>query len=119
MTTLPEIEHKVVMSAYKKPDVVKELEKEFLGRGEVRGFSFKQLHKNDTGYMYKVNTPFLTCHYEVFQRKINRRYNCVSYPQSASFGISAWTYFTLELAMEKYNELERNKSCGAECEGVP
>lgn len=106
MVSIGEISHKIARSSVTKPGAMKELEKEFKGRGEVRGFHFKQLHKKDAGYMYEVNTPFFTCHYEVFQRKINRRYNCVSYPQSASFSISAGTYFTLEQAMEKFHEIE-------------
>lgn len=113
MEVIGEISHKIERSSVTNPDVVKELEKDFIGRGEVHGFHFKQLHKKDAGYIYEVNTPSFTCHYEVFQRKINRRYNCVSYPQSASFSISAWTYLTLEQAMEKFNVLESDNSCGA------
>jgi hypothetical protein len=57
---------------------LKELETEFEGRGEVKGFHFKQLHKSDAGYLYKVNTSDLHYHYEVFQRKVNRQYKlCV------------------------------------------
>jgi len=86
-------------------ETIKELQKEFEGRGETRGFHFKQLHKKDAGYLYAVNTPNLCDHYEVFQRKVNSQYNCVSYPQSPSFSIWAWTYFDYEDALQKFNEL--------------
>ena len=36
--------------------MIKELEDEFLGKGEVRGFTFEQIASNDNGYIYKVDT---------------------------------------------------------------
>ena len=33
-----------------------ELEKEFIGIGEVKGFKFEQLQKSDYAYMYKVSS---------------------------------------------------------------
>lgn len=102
MLNLPEIQHKAL---YPESEVLKELEIEFEGRGEVKGFHFKQLHKSDAGYLYKVNTSDLHYHYEVFQRKVNKQYNCVSYPRSASFSLWGWTYFDYEDALKKFNEV--------------
>ena len=51
-----------------------ELEKEFIGIGEVKGFKFEQLDKNEYDYLYKVSnkdedTKKVKCWYEVFEKK--------------------------------------------------
>jgi len=69
---------------------MKELQIEFIGRGQVKGFEFTQIKKTEFGYIYKVDTKN-TILYEVFQRKENNRYNCISYPSNKAFGIWAWT----------------------------
>lgn len=84
---------------------MKELETEFKGRGQVKGFTFTQIKKNDYGYIYKVNTGNNN-HYEVFKRKINTKFNCISYPSDKSFGLWAWTYKDLDNAIYKLEELE-------------
>ena len=96
---------------------MKELEINFTGRGEVRGFEFHQVYKDMFGYIYQVNTPFGSTHYEVFERKVNSRYNTVTYPSSKAFGRYAFTFKTITSAMNKLNELkneqnERNKHKG-------
>jgi hypothetical protein len=83
---------------------MKELEKEFIGKGEVRGFQFEQVQANDNGYIYKVQhigEPY----YEVFKRKENTQFDNISYPSSKAFGVWAWWYSSLEKAMTKFNEL--------------
>lgn len=45
-------------------------------------------------------------HYEVFKRKINTKFNCISYPSDKSFGLWAWTYKDLDNAIYKLEELE-------------
>ncbi len=80
-----------------------ELPLRFIGRGEVRGFEFEQIVKNDWGYVYKVRQPGLQEYYEVFKRIENSRFNRVSYPGSNSFGISAWTCKSQEDAMIRFN----------------
>ena len=82
-----------------------ELRKEFYGRGEVKGFRFVQLFKKSTGFFYKVFPLDAAPHYEVFERRINERYNTVTYPKSGSFGNYAWSYLEFEDAMIKYNQL--------------
>ena len=83
---------------------MKELEKSFIGKGEVRGFEFTQIKKNEKAFIYRVDTGDST-HYEVFKRKINRMYNCESYPRSKSFGLWAWSKDSLKKANELFEEL--------------
>jgi hypothetical protein len=85
---------------------MKELNKEFIGRGEVRGFMFTQLYKNDAGYLYEVKPPNSDVYYEVFEHKENRRYGTVTYPSSKVFGITAWTYKAIEVALTKFKTLK-------------
>lgn len=84
---------------------MKELAKEFIGRGEVRGFIFRQLKKSKLGYIYEVNPETGSLHYEVFRKKINERYQTVTYPKSGSFSKIAWTYNSFEEALDKFKEL--------------
>lgn len=87
---------------------MRELPLTFIGRGEVKKFQFSQLLKTDRWYIYRVDTPFSTHHFEVFQRKENEWYNCVSYPRSESFSKWAWTYWTYEDCLAKMKEYENN-----------
>lgn len=78
---------------------MKELPKYLKGRGEVRGFTFEQIHCSDRGYIYKVTDDQKGyVHYEVFCRHENSLYKCISYPGSKSFGIWAWCTPSLERA---------------------
>ena len=83
---------------------MKQLEKEFIGRGEVKGFIFTQIKKSKLAYVYKVNCNGSE-HYEVFKHKENTQFNCVSYPKTPSFGLWAWTYKSYDLAIEKFDLL--------------
>jgi len=76
---------------------MKELEKEFTGRGEVRGFNFTQIVANEYGFIYQVENNG-NIHFEVFKRKENTQFNCISYPKSPAFGLWAWSKTTLEEA---------------------
>ena len=90
---------------------MKELSEHFIGRGEVRGFEFKQIEKADNGYIYSVTGEGVT-HYEVFKRRENTQFDCVSYPRSSSFGVWAWSINTLEKAKERlelFNEVKDGK----------
>lgn len=49
---------------------MRELLIEFIGKGEVKGFHFRQLDKTEKGYLYEVVTESGT-HYEVFERRVN------------------------------------------------
>lgn len=70
--------------------VLKELETTFLGVGQVRGFKFTQISMTKYGFLYEVNTGD-RIYYEVFKKRINPRFSCVSYPTIRAFGIWAWT----------------------------
>lgn len=86
---------------------IKLLEKEFIGRGEVRGFHFKQVYKHDKFYIYKV-TDDNRSYYELIKRSVNKdfitRLPVESYPTSKSFGIKAWTQPTIERIIESVKE---------------
>ena len=85
---------------------MKELKTEFVGIGEVRGFTFKQLNANGYAYMYEVKNPDeQSSHYEVFERVENTAFDCVSYPKSKSFGVWAWFIKDYEKACKKYDKI--------------
>jgi hypothetical protein len=86
-------------------DKIKQLEEKFTGRGEVRGFQFAQICKTDRAFCYEVRTNGIITHYEVFNRKINNRFGCESYPTANAFGIWAWTYTCLGKALKKMKSI--------------
>ncbi len=95
---------------------MKELEKEFVGVGEVKGFLFRQIMQSETAYLYEVNDEG-SFHYEVFKRVEKQASQAmrdnvlinfsakVSYPSAKSFGTTAWTYRNLDTAIEKFKTL--------------
>ena len=83
---------------------MKQLESNFIGKGEVRGDHFSLLGMTDRAFIYQ-RTGCGVIHYEVFQKKLNSRFGCISYPTSRGFGIYAWTYGDLRAAIKKYNQL--------------
>lgn len=87
---------------------MKELQLEFIGRGEVRGFKFTQIKATDMAYLYKVDSGW-SINYEVFKRRENARYGVISYPNSNAFGIWAWTFMSYEKAESKFIELNHKK----------
>lgn len=78
---------------------MKELEINFTGKGQVRGFKFTQLKRTQNAYLYEVNTGDNT-HYEIFERVENTRFGCVSYPSNNSFGKWASTTNSKTKALE-------------------
>ncbi|MET3732923.1 hypothetical protein [Moheibacter stercoris] len=86
---------------------IKELPTEFAGKGEVSGYCFTQILKSDKAYIYAVDGGR---HYEVFKRKVNRRFSQVRYPNSNSFGVWAWTCRTYGRALKRFEELNQSKS---------
>lgn len=85
---------------------MKELQKEFIGRGDVSGFNFTQLQATDMAYLYMVEYEGVK-YYEVFKRRENARYGCVSYPTSKGFGVWAQTTRYYQKALDyfkRYNE---------------
>lgn len=87
---------------------MKKLQKQFTGKGQVKGFTFTQIKQNEVGYIYKVETGVNT-HYEVFEHKENTLYNCVSYPTNKAFGKWAWTCGSLYRAIEILEDINLSK----------
>jgi hypothetical protein len=88
---------------------MKPLPLEFDGKGEVKGYRFLHVHSNDYAYIYAVynkDTNGLS-HYEVFEHKENRQYDCITYPKSPAFGQYAYTIKGIENAERKFEELTR------------
>jgi hypothetical protein len=83
---------------------MKLLEKEFSGKGEVKGFKFKQVQKSNTAYIYEVNSGS-SIYYEVFSRVVNTKRQKEVYPLAKHFSIWAWTYMSYESAKSKFNQL--------------
>ena len=101
-----------------------ELEKEFIGSGDVRGFKFRQIKKNKFAFIYEVtnfsedeNINKINTYYEVFRRKISKESDGLLnnvmvhfeskevYPRSNSFGIWAYCIDDYNNAILKFNEI--------------
>ena len=80
----------------------------FTGRGEVKAFIFTQHVANQQAFVYQVNCGG-TEHFEVFLRKVNKRFGQESYPKAKAFGVWAWSYFSIDAAMRKFNQLMSEK----------
>ena len=87
---------------------VKKLEKYFIGKGEVRGFLFRQVFESLNAYLYAIMHSDGSMYYEAFKKRINTLYNTESYPSSKQFGISAWTFTDYNKALNKFNQLNNN-----------
>lgn len=87
---------------------IKKLEKEFIGRGEVRGFHFKQIYEHPKFYIYMVtlDTDKPVIHYELIRKMVgckqDQKYEI--YPGSKSFGIHGWTQLTIEGVIKSAKE---------------
>ena len=88
---------------------IKELPKQFIGRGQVKGFKFTQISKTDSAFLYLIDTDDMI-YYEVFRKRINRRYACESYPTDKAYGIWASTTPDIIRAIEILNELSMERS---------
>ena len=90
-------------------NVIKELRKDFIGVGIVRGFRFTQICKTDSAFLYRVDTSD-SIYFEVFERRYNTWFNCISYPTNKAFG--SWASLTpnIERAFELLNDLSNNDS---------
>lgn len=83
---------------------MRELAKQFQGKGEVSGYDFKQMKRSEYAYLYEVSGE-LSTHYEVFQKVENIRFGLVSYPRSKAFGKTAYTVGKIERANELFTKL--------------
>ena len=87
---------------------MKELKEYFSGKGQVKGYVFNQISKTKHAYLYEVKGDN-TKHYEVFKRRVNTLYECVSYPSNKAFGVWAFTLMDLDSAYNKFNEINTNE----------
>lgn len=95
---------------------MKQLDKQFIGGGDVKGFIFTQIKTNGFAYIYEVDTGY-SKHFEVFEHKQTKDADGViagvpihfaakiTYPSSRAFGDWAYCYTSLEKAEIRYNEL--------------
>jgi hypothetical protein len=83
---------------------MKQLEKNFIGKGQVKGFIFTQIKKSDNAYIYEV-VDGSNLRYEVFNHKLNTRFGCVTYPSNKAFGIWAFTTPSFKRALEIFEDL--------------
>ena len=88
----------------KRHEQLRELPLEFTGIGEVRGFYFKRIAYNGYAYIYSVaiSEDAEPRHYEIFERKVDKKFNLVKYPRSNSFGLWAKTTSNREAAEHYY-----------------
>lgn len=96
--------------------MIKELEKEFIGTGEAKGFKFRKLASLQHVYLYEVSQSN-KIYYEVFKRLKSpvcidfekRIYSDTEfkeiYPKANSFGVTAWTLSSLEYATKLMYEI--------------
>lgn len=96
------------MSESLKSADTRSLKRKFEGKGEMKDFTFTQIARNDFAVIYeKVYKNHIKKTYEVFEIKINSRFNLESYPTSKAFGIWAWDIETLEKAVIKFQEISK------------
>jgi len=82
------------------------LKEEFEGRGEVKGFNFKQIAATPKAYIYEVTQiDSGEVLYEVFKHKVFKPENRVKYPSSKAFGIWAWTTSDIDKAIIRFVNL--------------
>jgi len=84
---------------------IRPIPEQFPGRGEVKGFLFTQICSTDHGFCYEVTQDGIKPYFEVFRRKINKWFNCESYPSAKAFGTWAWTFLSKSEALQKLEQL--------------
>ena len=87
------------------------LEKVITGRGETKGRVFTQVKESSNGYIYMEASGY----YEIFKKKIVHKFDWETrktledtkeaYPNSAAFGVWAWTHRCLGGAIYKLDSL--------------
>ena len=87
---------------------MKELQESFIGRGQVKGFIFTLQNKSERAYIYKVDTGS-SIHYEVFKRKENKQFDCISYPSDKAFVFWAWSCSTIERENQVFEQLNNGE----------
>lgn len=98
---------------------MKELEKQFEGKGDNTGFKFEQLLKTDLAYLYETTDEYGIISYEVFERREQEASSYVIggvtvnaeakvlYPKTSAFGDTAFCFRDIEKAKAKFVELNQ------------
>lgn len=90
---------------------VKKLPVDFIGRGEVKEFHFRQMKRGEKACLYEVKTPWDTVHYEVFFIRAFRipktKEFYEAYPKANAFGVWAWTTSDYKKAVQKFETLNQ------------
>lgn len=75
-----------------------------------KGFAHQVMYKYKEGnksYIYaQLAADGRKLGFHVFKKKVNTMYNCESYPGSEAFGVWAWQYADLAIAVDKFKQLE-------------
>jgi len=97
--------------------MTRDLENEFIGTGDIKGFKLVKLASTDKGFLYSVDSGEGNIHYEVFQRKttpicldfekkiFSDTDSKVIYPKDEHFGQWASCILEYKDALEKLNSL--------------
>ena len=95
---------------------IEKLQKEFDGRGEMKGYHFLQLHSSKTAYIYTV-TDKHSIMYEVIKIRTTPKWKDFDnkilsetefkevYPKSKAFGTYGWTYKKIDDAIKKFSTI--------------
>jgi hypothetical protein len=81
---------------------MRQLEKTFVGKGQVKGFLFTQLKKTEFAYLYEVDNGSNKA-FEIFKHRENTRFGCVTYPSNKAFGIWAKTTRDFQRALDLFD----------------
>jgi hypothetical protein len=76
----------------------------------MKGFTFTKVYEDTQFYIYKSFNG--NTNYELFKKKVrHNRFNNTyyePYPSNESFGVWAWTYPTIEMALNKKDKINSN-----------
>ena len=87
----------------KLPDIIKK-----------NRFVYTNVCRGKRSFVFEQHVPPNLRYYEVFRRRVNKEFeiggNIIpeseAFPSDNSFGVWAWSFRSLDKAMEKYKELE-------------
>jgi hypothetical protein len=86
----------------------RELQKNFIGLGGMKGFVSQQLFSTSKGYLYQVMKNGKLIRFDVFERKADSETQMLNYPTLKDLGKWAWRYDTSREAVKKLIELDPN-----------
>ncbi len=94
---------------------IKNLNKSFLGKGNMRSWIFSRILVSDTAYVYLLRSENEEQHWEVVKRKVFTKYKhskkgivavrFEKYPETKDFGVYGWCMDNYKSAEAKFNKL--------------